>query len=154
MTWICPNLSYYDFIREVTSRSYKDDRSFFTTFIDCYYNLNFVNLNNQLTTTDVIQVGRVLRGAADGSADDTAFIDTELSEELMPIILTNEKGNSDLPTFIQGYTLISNAGNITNRQGYIHEVQFWDEGHITENEIEKYVKYTVETITTENVGRT
>lgn len=152
MTWICPNLSYYDFIREVTSRSYKDDRSFFTTFIDCYYNLNFVNLNNQLTTTDVIQVGRVLRGASDGSADDTAFIDTELSEELMPIILTNEKGNSDLPTFIQGYTLISNAGNITNRQGYIHEVQFWDEGLITENEIEKYVKYTVETITTENVG--
>jgi len=152
MTWICPNMSYYDFIREVVSRSYKDDRSFFTAFIDCYYNLNFVNLNNQITTSDVIQECRVVRGSATGTADDTAFAKTELSEQLIPLVLTNEKGNADLPTYIQGYTLISNAGNITNHRGYIQEVQFWDEGLITENEIEKYIRYTVETITTENVG--
>ena len=81
MTWICPNMSYYDFIREVVSRSYKDDRSFFTAFIDCYYNLNFVNLNNQITTSDVIQECRVVRGSATGTADDTAFAKTELSEQ-------------------------------------------------------------------------
>jgi len=152
MTWICPNMSYYDFIKEVVSRSYKDDRSFFTCFIDCYYNLNFVNLNNQISTNNVVQTSRVVRGARTGTGDDTAFSKTELSEQVIPLVLSNQKGNNDLPTYISGYTLISNAGNIANHRGYVNEVQFWDEGLVTEKEIEKYVKYTIETITTENVG--
>ena len=152
MTWICPNLSYYDFMKEVVSRSYKDDRSFFTAFIDCYYNLNFVNLNNQLNTNNVAQTCKVIRGLRTGTADDTAFAKTQLSEVEIGLLLTNQKGSEDLPFYISGYTLLSKAGNVTNYRGYVQEVQFWDEGLITDNALEKYVSYTVESITTENVG--
>jgi len=152
MTWICPNLSYYDFIKEVVSRSYKDDRSFFTCFIDGYYNLNFVNLSNQLSTNNVSQTCKVIRGTRTGSADDTAFAKTQLSEEETGLLLTNEKGSTDLPFFISGYTLLSKAGNVTNHRGYVQEVQFWDEGLVTDNPLERYVAYTIESLTTENVG--
>ena len=152
MTWICPNISYYDFIQEVVSRSYKDDRSFFFSFIDCYYNLNFINLNNQLTADDPLQTAMVIRGMGSRETDDTSFPGTELVEYELPLFLNNQKGNNDLPFFITGYTLLSDAGNIANRTGYVQEVQFWDEGLEAEDQLEKYIKYTIESITTENVG--
>lgn len=152
MTWICPNLSYYDFIKEVVQRSYKDDRSFFTSFIDCYYNLNFVNLNNQLSTTDVAQKAKVIRGLSTGTADDTAFAKTALSEVEVPLLLTNAKGNEDLPFYISGYTLLSKAGNVTNHRGYIQEIQFWDEGIVTDVQEERYVHYTIESLTSETIA--
>lgn len=152
MTWICPNLSYYDFIGEVVSRAYKDDRSFFTSFIDCYYNLNFVNLNNQLSTTDVVQTAKVIRGLRTGTADDTAFAKTQTSEVEIPLVLTNQKGSDDLPFYISGYTLLSKAGNTTNHRGYIQEIQFWDEGLVTTNQQERYIHYTIESLTSETIS--
>jgi hypothetical protein len=152
MTWICPNLSYYDFIRDVTSRSYKDDRSFFHCWIDPYYNLSFVNLNNQLTASDYEQNVRFIQGMGNGSIDDTSFTKTELTELESPLIFTNLNGYGDVPFFISGYTLISNSGNITNNYGYIQEVQFYDNSVVTENYKEKYIKYTLETVTSENVS--
>jgi len=151
MTWICPNLSHYDFIKDVTSRSYKDERSFFNCWIDPYYNLTFVNLNNQLTATDYLQNVRVIQGTGTRTADDTSFTNTELFEVEVPIIFTNARGYGDLPFFIKGYTLLSNSGNTTNNYGYIQEVQFYDNSVVTENYAEKYIKYTVETVTSENV---
>jgi hypothetical protein len=152
MTWICPNLSYYDFIKEVISRSYKDDRSFFRVWIDPYYNLTFVNLENQLSATDYIQNVKVIRGLGTGTADDTSFVGTGLPEQEMPLVLTNQKGSGDLPIFIQNYTLVSSAGNITNYRGYIQEVQFYDEGLVTDNAVEKYIHYTIESVTSETIG--
>jgi hypothetical protein len=65
MTWLSPNFSYYDFLESVCSRSYKDERSFFTWWIDPYYNLNFVNLNetislnpNEIDETMLVQPGQ------------------------------------------------------------------------------------------------
>lgn len=152
MTWICPNLSYYDFIKEVASRSYKDDRSFFKIWIDPYYNLNFVNLNNQLTATDYVQQAKVIRGMSNGTANDTKFQGLELEMQEMPLTLTNQKGSEDIPLYISNYTLVSNSGNIVNNRGYIQEVQFYDSGLATDNYEERYVRYTIESVTTENLG--
>jgi hypothetical protein len=151
MTWICPNLSYYDFIKEVASRSYKDDRSFFKVWIDPYYNLNFVNLENQLTATDYVQQVKVIRGMSTNTANDTKFQGIELEMQEMPLVLTNQKGSQDIPLYISNYTLVSNAGNVVNNRGYIQEVQFYDSGLNTENYSEKYIRYTIESTTTENL---
>jgi len=152
MTWICPNLSYYDFLKEVASRSYKDDRSFFKIWIDPYYNLNVVNMDSQLTADDYVQQVKVIRGVSNNTANDTAFEGLELNSQEMPLALTNQKGSNDIPLYISNYTLVSQAGNINNGSGYIREVQFYDDGLETDNYPEKYIKYTIESVTTENVG--
>lgn len=152
MTWICPNLSYYDFIKEVASRSYKDDRSFFKVWVDPYYNLNFVNLNNQLTATDYVQQVKVIRGMSNNTANDTSFQGLELEAQEMPLALTNQKGSNDIPLYISNYTLVSNAGNIANNRGYIQEIQFYDDGLETDNYVDRYIKYTIESVTSESVG--
>jgi hypothetical protein len=127
MTWICPNLSYYNFIKDVSLSSYKDDRSFYGVWVDAYYNLNFVNINNQLEAKDVVQIVKVQVGAGKGAANDTLFPGIELQATDLPLLVTNATYYAGYPFYINGYTLISEAGNTTNQMGYIQVVQFYDE---------------------------
>jgi len=151
MTWVCPNFSYYNFINEVTERSYKDDNSFYKCWIDPYYNLTFVNMNNQITADDYVQNVMVIRGG--DTANDTFIEGTNLDMQEMPLVLTNQKGSGDLPFYILNYTLLSKSGNVSNHYGYVQEVQFYDESIVPEkSNAEKYVKYTIETGTSEAVG--
>ena len=151
MTWICPNFSLYNFVHEVAERAYKNDESFYKLWIDPYYNLTFVNMNNQLTASDYVQQVKVIRGGED--ANDTFLPGTELDMQEMPLTLTNQNGSGDLPFFINNFTLLSRSGNMSNKYGYIQEVQFYDEAIIPENSpSEKYVKYTIEAGTSESVG--
>lgn len=152
MTWICPNLSYYNFIKEVSISSYKNDRSFYATWVDLYYNLNFVNINNQLEAEDVSQIVKAVPGSATGKANDSIFPGIELIPAEIPLLVTNHPQLYGYPFFINAYTLLSEAGNKTNQMGYIQEVQFYDENAQYQNlPTEKYVKYTVEPTTTEKV---
>lgn len=44
MTWLNMSLENHSFIKDVTKRAYKGDNNFFTSFIDYYYSLNFVDV--------------------------------------------------------------------------------------------------------------
>lgn len=152
MTWICPNISYYNFIKEVTVSSYKNDRSFYAAWVDLYYNLNFVNINNQLEAEDIVQMVKAVPGSATGKADDALFPGIELLPADIPLLVTNQPQLFGYPFFIKAYTLLSEAGNKTNNMGYIQEVQLYNENSQYENSpTEKYVRYTVEPTTTENI---
>jgi hypothetical protein len=152
MTWICPYLSYYNFIKEITKSSYKDDRSFYSTWVDIYYNLNFVNLNNQLEASDIKQLVRVQPTAGRGQADDTKFVGSELQDIETYLVVTNDPLFAGYPFFINGYTLISEAGNITNGAGYVQVVQLYNENSEYQNTAaEKEITYTIQATTTENI---
>ncbi len=152
MTWICPNISYYNFIRDVSISSYKDDRSFYATWVDIYYNLNFININNQLEAFDVNQTVKVQVGGAKGAANDTLFPGIELRTTDLPLLITNAPYYAGYPFYINGYTLISESGNITNKMGYIQDLQFYDENLQYKKKIsEKAVNYTIQATTTENI---
>jgi len=152
MTWICPNLSYYNFIKDVSLSSYKDDRSFYATWVDIYYNLNFVNINNQLEAQDVAQTVKVQVGAGKGAANDTLFPGIELLPVDLPLLITNSLSYAGYPFYINGYTLISEAGNTTNKMGYVQVVQFYDENtEYKESAAVKSVSYSIQATTTEDV---
>ena len=152
MTWICPNLSYYNFIKDVSLSSYKDDRSFYATWVDIYYNLNFVNINNQLEAQDVAQTVKVQVGAGKGAANDTLFPGIELLPVDLPLLVTNSLSYAGYPFYINGYTLISEAGNTANKMGYIQVVQLYDENtEYKESAAVKSVSYEIQATTTEDV---
>lgn len=50
--WISGYQFMSEFINKVTERAYKDDISFFDSWIDIYYNFNFVNVNKQLMSPE------------------------------------------------------------------------------------------------------
>lgn len=151
MNWICPNISRYSFIKEVISRAYKDDHTYFSAWIDPFYNLNMVNMGNQFSITtlepDII---RSQYSSYTGDLDDDGFypgIEMEYIET--PLILTNYESVRGLSNFIEKYTLISDAGQNTNKTGYISKIQMYDKS-IEDNS--GYIKYTIESITPDNLG--
>jgi len=155
MTWICPNYSYYDFIKDVCQRAYKDDReSFFDCWIDSYYNLNFVNFGTQFSFKGDPEVNAFfIPGVAAGGFDPASAIpgtpDGQPTSE--PLVLNNQIGYGRIPYYVIGYTLTSRAGSNTNEMGYITEIGFYDETLDKENPEDKVIQYTIESQTTDNV---
>lgn len=152
MTWINPNLSYYNFIKEVTKSCYKDDKSFYGVWIDVYYNLNFVNLNNQLEAENIEQIVSVIPGTAKAKANDALFPGIELAPAEIPLLISNIPTLADYPFYASRFTLLSESGNVTNLMGYVQDVQFYDENVDYQNfPDEKYINYTIEASTTDRV---
>jgi hypothetical protein len=155
MTWICPNYSYYDFIQEVSSRAYKDDtNSFYDCWIDSYYNLNFVNLGNQFSYKGrVSEEGVYVPGyTKNGMKTDAAFPGKSApSVQSAPLILNNLVGNTTIPFFINGYTLTSISGTNSNDKGYITTIGFYEENSDETDPLNKYVKYDIESLTTQDL---
>ena len=157
MSWLCPNYSYYDYIKEVTESSFKNDTSFFYSFIDCYYNLNFVNLGNQFGYTDPLANDpdkvMVLYGGSQTVRPDAAFAgfsNPEPKEE--KLIITNQFFGNVYPFSINGYMLISGAGQKANKTGYFTTISFYDEKAEGNNLEEKVVRYDIESITPDSVS--
>ena len=50
--WLCPNTRISNYINEIIEHSWKDEQSYFKSWIDIYYNLNFINVNKTLLSSD------------------------------------------------------------------------------------------------------
>lgn len=124
MTWINPNISRYDFIQHVSSHAYKDDSSFFICFIDQYYILNFINVNQQFSFTEQFDPAKITRLFDASYTDESAEVDDfNLTDELF---VTNDSSRTGTNSQIYGYTLVQNAGVIARSHGYQRHVQFFD----------------------------
>lgn len=50
--WLNYNTTPKQFIQDIITKTWKDDKSFFDVWIDLYYNLNFINVNAQLLSSE------------------------------------------------------------------------------------------------------
>lgn len=111
MKWLIPNQMYLDFLGDIIKMSYKDDNSFMWGFVDFYYNLNYVDIEEQLKE--------------DSSKNFTTIVDTE-GEKIVPLILTNNPDYNMTNMYINTYNLISSTTDINLRLGYKYNVRFYD----------------------------
>jgi hypothetical protein len=145
MTWICPFDNYSKFVRDVTMASYKDDDSFFNTWIDQYYILNFVNVNNQFG--DDFELEEAFETF---NAEKDFNEGKEVSKFDMKLLLSNHKNLRGTGNWISGYTLLNNCGEIVKQNGYRRYVQFYDKNSDDEPK-SKYQSYFIEPASTRGV---
>lgn len=121
MTWINPYETWKTFMEKVTTSSWKDQSSFYTSFIDQYYNFNFVNVNNQFAGENVIDEGFVKsmlqsrKLPTDGPQDN---LQTKL-------VLSNNDAARNSNLYIESYTLLNDSGEIVMNNGYGRYMQFY-----------------------------
>lgn len=143
MTWLQPFDPTIKFIGDVTKASYKDDDSFFTTWIDHYYNLNFVNVNTQFgedfEIEDALDVLNAQKDYNEGH---------ELNEFDTKLVLSNHKNLRGHGDWISGYTLVNNCGDVVKANGYRRYTQFYDRS-LSGDPKDKYQSYFIEPLTTE-----
>lgn len=119
--WINPNKDYINFIKHIAEHSWKDEKSFFDVFIDVYYNLNFVNVNNQFGLTTEIEQSLIDDITSSGSN-----LDNKEKQIVGKKILTNFIDARDTNHFIRKFDIINDSSDISINLGYKMYVNFFD----------------------------
>lgn len=122
MTWINPNNPVIDFIEETTMNSYKDDESFFVSFIDQWYNLNLVNINSIFTVDGDLEESEIFLRNMPQLAKDSKEGDGATKSYFYLTNLQSLQGTSKYIT----YRMINNSGDVFLTNGYKRYAQFFN----------------------------
>lgn len=146
MTWICPFNTYESFLSTVTQATYKDDNSFYRTWIDHNYYLNLLNVNTQFSDEfDLDKAFEEINGSTDYfNKDKPDEIETKL-------LLTNHKNAKGTGNHITGYTLLNNSGNVVMDNGYRRYLQYYESQLDTDKPADKYKSFFIEPLHTDGV---
>lgn len=143
MKRICPFDTKYKMLKESTESAYKDDTSFFTSYIDPYYYLNLVNVNKQITFDE--QLEDTLNSFIQDSSTSKTVEDGADNAQNDKLYLTNNNARRGSATYMSKYKIVNNAAMVTLRDGYRRIIQYYDD-------VDKvYRSFTVEPLTTENL---
>jgi len=132
-----PRICAYDtrrmFITDHTQSCYKSDNHFFTSYIDPYYYMNLVDLNNQFKYDPNLEDS--LFSIMNDLSDEKKSADPAISET--KLFLTNmEKGQTGTDKFIKAYALQNNAAEVTLLNGYKRTAQYYDDSEKIYREFE------------------
>jgi hypothetical protein len=101
-----------DFPENIASTAYADSTSFFSVWIDIYYNLNFININKQLMAAEnEVDIAAWINNI---DKDFTYGDDTEESKTVeSPKVLSNYAAFRTTPFFINSWKPYNKASKIT-----------------------------------------
>lgn len=136
MTWITPTISTKEeFIKYITKKAWKNETDFFDSWIDLYYNLNFININTMLTSSpDNIDV---TIGTLTKFLQSISPIDTSANNATAQLkIFTNNTLTKNSSFFIHKYTPVNYSSNIMNTFGsQVKNVEFVHHNFIYDSSI-------------------
>lgn len=132
--WICANKPIDIFLDEVTQHSWKDETSFFDTYIDMYYILNYVNVWELLTNEKEKNVNTGIYKFRSFIESNKELImyqkDQEDEDEILgfetPIVLNNWVSNIVRENFISNIRILNQSSRISLENGYKRFVHFYD----------------------------
>ncbi len=125
MIWINPTDYPIDFIESIAKSSYLDEESFFTVFVDQFYNMNFVELNRLFNHDGSVSVAKNY-GTVDFSANPTGYAKTGNEGVNWPQIYGNNEGFQGSGKYVRSYSPFNNASQISNATGYRKFGQYYD----------------------------
>ena len=126
-SWLCAGSTWEEYIQNIVKASWKDDNSFYKCFIDVYYHLNFINVNNQLEGD-----GQLAAGILDNTimkdyySNDAADKTSERSQTTTGKFLSTIDSFKGTNMFIRNYKTLNESSQIHADYGYKYYVQFFD----------------------------
>lgn len=124
MIWILAG-SPEKFIKDILSKSWKDENSFFSAWIDVYYNLNFVNVQKVLLAPEEEIDPQVFLGNFDieftwGNSSD------QDESVLMPKVFSNYTGYKNSSNYIVNWKSSNKSSALTFDYGTSIECSFFE----------------------------
>lgn len=120
MKWLSVG-NYENLINKVTKHAWNDENSFFTSFIDFYYNLNFIDVNKQFTYAPEGQPGVISDLNIRVPKDNITF-----EKELPAFFLSNDLQLMSFNNFIAKFNIVNNASLITYKEGVQKDFSMYD----------------------------
>lgn len=146
MTRLCPSIPYKDFIiDDITKTAYKNEESFFISFIDQYYYLNLIEIN-QLIVIDKELDDTIINFIVGDNYSTNGVDENELTMQ-GKWFLSNSNIIQMTPNHIKGFVPKNKSGIVHLNHGYKTNLLFYDKDKKELKEI------SVETLETkENTG--
>jgi len=142
--WISPRSDYYNHILDITDHAWKDETSFFDVFIDVYYNLNFINVNNQFSEDDSVDLQLLTNlQNTDSRGGDKSGQQVEEQTLQMPKVLSNFEDIWGTPAYVHNFDVQNSSNSISSEFGYKTYRQFFEQNS------EQYWSIYVDPLTTD-----
>jgi len=122
MMWINPADSNLEFIQNVVKHSYRSDESFMLSYIDFYYNLNYVDIEVALNE-DISEMTGIYFAANLTRVKD---------ESETKLFLTDHPDKVNTNMYIQKYNLLNSTTKINLDIGYQKYLSFYDKNGNTQ----------------------
>ena len=142
MNWINPYETRKNFIQDIMLHSYIDDSSFMASYIDQFYYLNYVNVNDLLVIEDEI-FDSITNQIVES---EYRFNDGFIEKFDSPFFLTNSRLKANEPNYITSYRPVSDNGQISLGGGYRKNIQYYDK------KLMEYVTYSITPLDTDGVA--
>ena len=138
MTWLNTGMNRYKFLsNEVIKKAWIGESSFVWSFIDFYYNINYIDVEKTLNE----DINNIKWIAKKDDSEDSIII---------PPNLTNDMSMKDTNIFFAGDKVINNSTETSILRGYLRDISYYDvDGNWTEK-AGSYKEYTLDTITTQD----
>jgi hypothetical protein len=136
--WISCNATATSFLSELMQHAWKNETSFFSTWVDLYYNICFVNVNKFLLSSENEEEIDITLATTTLSLT-TARDDTQTaSNETFALkLLSNMAGLKGSPFYILSWSPTNNSSEISMNMGYeINSKTYVHNSNIFENEPE------------------
>lgn len=122
MMWINPADSNLEFMQQVVRNSYRSEESFLLSYIDFYYNLNYVDIESTLNE-DISEMTGI-------------FSDVNLTkvkdETVTKMFLTDHPDKVNTNMYIQKYNLLNSTMKVNLNIGYQKYLSFYDKNANTQ----------------------
>lgn len=123
MIWINPNDTVEKFVQDTVANSYLNDNTFFTSYIDPYYYLTFVDVNRLFNQEGDIEVSQAY---AQNAGDTMGAEGASGQVDEYPNFLGNMLQMQGSARYISKYEMVSETGAVSKDNGYKRYAQYWD----------------------------
>jgi len=136
MTWINPSDQILEFIKKITINSFKSKSTFLFSYIDFYYNLNFIDIEEQLEE-DISDQTTTL------NEDQIQLEDSSNKKpEKIPLKLSNHPDYLQTNMYISQFNLDNSSTLVNLKNGYKIENNYYNMSKV------KYQAQIIDTIST------
>lgn len=116
MVWINPGDYISEFIPDIVKYSYRSDKSFLWAFIDLYYNLNYIDIEEQLSQNTMDQK----------SVMSTPIITVDKKTRVSNLIFSNHPNMKGSNLHIKKYNMENSARDVNWNIGYDAQIYYYD----------------------------
>lgn len=123
MNWLNYGRKLYQFLRYVVNNSYISDKDFTSYYIDYYYNLNYVNIEEELKrdiSNDECVVDNFYNEALDGQKKEPKKVKLHLTTDQA------QATSLDSNLYIEKFEIIQNSTKISLQEGYLKTIFYYD----------------------------
>lgn len=116
MTWINPGQRPLWFIEDVTKHAWNGESGFMWSFIDFYYNLNYVDVEQCLQDKEILLAPLSTMNAAVGDENDA----------LSPMVFSDDSGFELTKNYFRKHIITNNSTNLSLQNGYLKKIAYYD----------------------------